>query len=133
MNKRDFKSLIDINSQEFKRIIEQAINYKELDKKHSVPRTYVNRTLAMIFKKNSTRTRVSFETAMYKLGGHAIFLSESSTQLNRGEDISDTARVLSGMVDLIMMYMYREQYWEQNLPIMLNLQKLLKLLVIITL
>ena len=102
MNKRDFKSLIDINTQEFKRIIEQAIEYKELDKKHSIPRTYVNRTLAMIFKKNSTRTRVSFETAMYKLGGHAIFLSESSTQLNRGEDISDTARVLSGMVDLIM-------------------------------
>ena len=103
MNKRDFKSLIDINTQEFKRIIQQAIDYKELDKKHSIPRTYENRTLAMIFKKNSTRTRASFETAMYKLGGHAIFLSESSTQLNRGEDISDTARVLSGMVDLIMM------------------------------
>ena len=103
MNKRDFKSLIDINAQELKRIIQRAIEYKELDKKHSIPRTYVNRTLAMIFKKNSTRTRVSFETAMYKLGGHAIFLSESSTQLNRGEDISDTARVLSGMVDLIMM------------------------------
>ena len=103
MNKRDFKSLIDINSQEFKRIIQKAIEYKELDKKHSVPRAYVNRTLAMIFKKNSTRTRVSFETAMYKLGGHAIFLSENSTQLNRGEDISDTAKVLSGMVDLIMM------------------------------
>ena len=85
MNKRDFKSLIDINTQEFKRIIQQAIEYKELDKKHSVPRKYVNRTLAMIFKKNSTRTRVSFETAMYKLGGHAIFLSESTTQLNRGE------------------------------------------------
>ena len=103
MNKRDFKSLIDINAQEFKRIIQQAIEYKSLDKKHSVPRTYVNRTLAMIFKKNSTRTRVSFETAMYKLGGHAIFLTESSTQLNRGEDISDTAKVLSGMVDIIMM------------------------------
>ena len=103
MNKRDFKSLIDINSQELKRIIQQAIEYKELDRKHSIPTTYANRTLAMIFKKNSTRTRVSFETAMYKLGGHAIFLSESSTQLNRGEDISDTARVLSGMVDLIMM------------------------------
>ena len=103
MNKRDFKSLIDINAQEFKRIIQQAIEYKSLDKKHSVPRTYVNRTLAMVFKKNSTRTRVSFETAMYKLGGHAIFLTESSTQLNRGEDISDTAKVLSGMVDLIMM------------------------------
>ena len=103
MNKRDFKPLIDINAQEFKRIIQQAIDYKELDKKHSVPRIYVNRTLAMIFKKNSTRTRVSFETAMYKLGGHAIFLSESTTQLNRGEDISDTAKVLSGMADLIMM------------------------------
>ena len=103
MNKRDFKSLIDVNTQEFKRIIQQAIEYKELDKKHSIPRTYINRTLAMIFKKNSTRTRVSFETAMYKLGGHAIFLSENSTQLNRGEDISDTAKVLSGMVDLIMM------------------------------
>ena len=103
MDKRDFKSLIDINAQEFKRIIQQAIDYKELDKKHSVPRIYVNRTLAMIFKKNSTRTRVSFETAMYKLGGHAIFLSESTTQLNRGEDISDTAKVLSGMADLIMM------------------------------
>ena len=57
----------------------------------------------MIFKKNSTRTRVSFETAMFKLGGHAIFLTEDSSQLIRGEDISDTARVLSGMVDLIMM------------------------------
>ena len=55
MNKRDFKSLIDINTQEFKRIIQQAIEYKELDKNHSIPRTYENRTLAMIFKKNSTR------------------------------------------------------------------------------
>ena len=49
MNKRDFKSLIDINSQEFKRIIQKAIEYKELDKKRSIPRAYVNRTLAMIF------------------------------------------------------------------------------------
>ena len=103
MNKRDFKSLIDINAQELKRIIKKAIEYKELDKQNSIPRTYVNRTLAMIFKKNSTRTRVSFETAMYKLGGHAIFLSEDTTQLKRGEDIMDTGKVLSGMVDLIMM------------------------------
>ena len=103
MNKRHFKSLIDINSSEFNKIIEKAIQYKELDKQNKIPKTFVNKTLAMIFKKNSTRTRVSFETAMYKLGGHAIFLSEDSSQLKRGEDISDTAKVLSGMVDLIMM------------------------------
>ena len=103
MNKRDFKSLIDINTQEFLRIIHRAIDFKELDKLNKIPRPFLNRTLAMIFKKNSTRTRVSFETAMYKLGGHAIFLSEDSSQLKRGEDISDTAQVLSGMVDLIMM------------------------------
>jgi len=103
MNKRDFKSLIDINTQELLKIIQRAIDFKELDKLNKIPRPFLNRTLAMIFKKNSTRTRVSFETAMYKLGGHAIFLSEDSSQLKRGEDISDTAQVLSGMVDLIMM------------------------------
>ena len=103
MNKRDFKTLIDINTQEFLKIIQRAIDFKELDKLNKIPRPFLNRTLAMIFKKNSTRTRVSFETAMYKLGGHAIFLSEDSSQLKRGEDISDTAQVLSGMVDLIMM------------------------------
>ena len=103
MNKRDFKSLIDINTQELLKIIQRAIDFKELDKLNKIPRPFLNRTLAMIYKKNSTRTRVSFETAMYKLGGHAIFLSEDSSQLKRGEDISDTAQVLSGMVDLIMM------------------------------
>ena len=103
MNSRHFRSLIDINGQEFKRIIKKAIDYKKMDISNCIPSTYTNKTLAMIFKKNSTRTRVAFETAMYKLGGHAIFLSEETTQLKRGEDISDTARVLSGMVDLIMM------------------------------
>ena len=103
MDKRDFKTLIDINTQEFKRIIKKAIEYKSQDDTNTIIRSCTNRTLAMIFKKSSTRTRVSFETAMYKLGGHAIFLSEDSSQLKRGEDISDTARVLSGMVDLIMM------------------------------
>ena len=103
MNSRHFRSLIDINAQEFKRIIKKAIDYKKMDEDNCIQNTHTNKTLAMIFKKNSTRTRVAFETAMYKLGGHAIFLSEDTTQLKRGEDISDTARVLSGMVDLIMM------------------------------
>ena len=103
MNSRHFRSLIDINQQEFKRIIKRATDYKKMDEANCIQNTHTNKTLAMIFKKNSTRTRVAFETAMYKLGGHAIFLSEETTQLKRGEDMSDTARVLSGMVDLIMM------------------------------
>ena len=103
MNNRHFRSLIDINGNEFIDIILKAIEFKKLDIKNEIPKIFSNKTLVMIFKKNSTRTRVSFETAMYKLGGHAIFLSEDSSQLNRGEDIADTAKVLSGMADLIMM------------------------------
>ena len=103
MNNRHFRSLIDINSNEFLNIIEKSIEFKNLDTKNKVPNICTNKILVMIFKKNSTRTRVSFETAMYKLGGHAIFLSDDSSQLNRGEDISDTAKVISGMADLIMM------------------------------
>mgnify|MGYP001321191257 FL=1 len=103
MNNRHFRSLIDINSNEFLKIIEESIEFKNLDAKNKVHNIFKNKILVMIFKKNSTRTRVSFETAMYKLGGHAIFLSDDSSQLNRGEDISDTAKVISGMADLIMM------------------------------
>tara|TARA_Y100000768_G_scaffold50459_1_gene32891 strand:+ start:3182 stop:4093 length:912 start_codon:yes stop_codon:yes gene_type:complete len=103
MNNRHFKSLIDINTNEFLGIIKKAIEFKNLDIQNKIPNIFSNKTLVMIFKKNSTRTRVSFETAMYKLGGHAIFLSDDWSQLNRGEHISDTAKVLSGMADLIMM------------------------------
>ena len=103
MNNRHFRSLIDINSNEFLDIIDKSIEFKNLDAKNEIPNIFPKKVLVMIFKKNSTRTRVSFETAMSKLGGHAIFLSDDSCQLNRGEDISDTAKVLSGMADLIMM------------------------------
>ncbi|ERS84233.1 ornithine carbamoyltransferase, partial [Halomonas sp. PBN3] len=63
---------------------------------------FPNHTMAMIFEKSSTRTRVSFETAMAHFGGHALFLSPRDTQLGRGEPIGDTARVLSEMVDIVM-------------------------------
>jgi ornithine carbamoyltransferase len=61
-----------------------------------------NRVLAMMFAKSSTRTRVSFEAGMAQLGGHAMFLSPRDTQLGRGEPIEDTARVISSMVDVVM-------------------------------
>jgi ornithine carbamoyltransferase len=99
---RHFKSLLDINKKEFLRIIERAIALKK-DSQNNVHHNILhNKTMAMIFKKNSTRTRVAFETAMNKMGGHAIFLSSDTTQLGRGENISDTGKVLSGMVDIIL-------------------------------
>ena len=103
MNKvRHFKSLLDINKNEFIRIIERSIEFKKESQKNIFNNSLQNKTMAMIFKKNSTRTRVAFETAMVTLGGHAIFLSSDTTQITRGEDLADTAKVLSGMVDIIM-------------------------------
>ena len=92
---RHFKSLLDINKKEFIRIIERAIALKQESKNGKINDALKNKTMAMIFKKNSTRTRVAFETAMFSMGGHAIFLSSDTTQIGRGEDLSDTAKVLS--------------------------------------
>ena len=99
---RHFRSLLDINKQEFIRIIKRSIELKKEATAGTVDKSLSGKTMAMIFKKNSTRTRVAFESAMTKMGGHAIFLSSDSTQLSRGEELSDTAKVLSGMVDIIM-------------------------------
>ena len=99
---RHFRSLLDINKQEFIRIIKRSIELKKEVAAGTVNKSLSGKTMAMIFKKNSTRTRVAFETAMTTMGGHAIFLSSDSTQLSRGEELSDTAKVLSGMVDIIM-------------------------------
>ncbi|MEC9205840.1 MAG: ornithine carbamoyltransferase [Pseudomonadota bacterium] len=101
-NIRHFKSLLDINKNEFIRIIERSIELKKETKGNITNNSFQNKTMAMIFKKNSTRTRVAFETAMTAMGGSAIFLSSESTQMNRGESLSDTAKVLSGMIDIIM-------------------------------
>jgi ornithine carbamoyltransferase len=99
---RHFRSLLDINKQEFIRIIKRSIELKKEATAGTVDKSLSGKTMAMIFKKNSTRTRVAFESAMTTMGGHAIFLSSDSTQLSRGEELSDTAKVLSGMVDIIM-------------------------------
>ena len=103
MNKvRHFRSLLDINKKEFIRIIERSIELKKEAAAGVTNNSLSGKTMAMIFKKNSTRTRVAFETAMTTMGGHAIFLASDSTQISRGEELSDTAKVLSGMVDIIM-------------------------------
>ena len=95
---RHFLTLKDLSADEFRALIDQSIALK----KTPYSKSLANKTLAMIFEKSSTRTRVSFETAMAQLGGHAIFLSSKDSQLGRGETIEDSARVLSQMVDVVM-------------------------------
>lgn len=97
---RHFLKLSDLSADELRRLIHRAIELKQADDRVSQP--LKGRTLAMLFAKSSTRTRVSFEAAMAHLGGHALFLSPRDTQLGRGEPIPDTARVLSSMCDAIM-------------------------------
>ena len=101
-NIRHFKTLLDINNNEFIRIITRSIDFKKESQTNTINNSFQNKTMAMIFNKNSTRTRVAFETAMTSMGGHAIFLSSISSQLNRGESLADTAKVLSGIVDIIL-------------------------------
>ena len=84
------------------------------NQKHGLIHNYLQgKTLAMIFEKNSTRTRVSFETGMYQLGGHALFLSGKESQIGRGEPIEDTARVLSRYCDGIMIRTYGQEEVEE--------------------
>jgi ornithine carbamoyltransferase len=98
---KDFLSFDEINTKETEQLITRSIKLKkELKKGHKS--LLKNKTLAMIFQKPSTRTRVSFETGMYQLGGYAINLSPNDMQLARGESVEDTAKTLSKYVDVIM-------------------------------
>lgn len=103
MATRHFLTLLDLSPDELHYLIQRAISIKtHLQAQGPNYTPLPNRTLAMIFEKSSTRTRVSFETAMTHLGGHALFLSPRDTQLGRGEPVGDTARVLAEMVDAVM-------------------------------
>lgn len=97
-----FLSLRDLTADELGRIIERAIELKAMQKSGTLHEPLRNRMLALVFDKSSTRTRVSFETGMTQLGGNSMFLSPRDTQLGRGEPIEDTARVMSRMVDVIV-------------------------------
>jgi len=99
---RHFLTLKDFTQEEIIEINELAISIKKETKENVMKKYMPNKTLGMIFEKSSTRTRVSFETGIYQLGGVGLFLSSNDIQLGRGEPISDTSRVISSMVDMIM-------------------------------
>ena len=100
---KHFINLDDLANDDLQQIIDQAIALKKQYKAGEISNALKNKTLAMIFDKSSTRTRVSFETGMTQLGGHALFLSDKDIQLGRGEPITDSAVVISSMVDCIML------------------------------
>jgi ornithine carbamoyltransferase len=99
---RHFLTLLDLSSDELDHLMARAIELKAMRCAGERFEPLKSKTLAMVFEKSSTRTRVSFEAGMTQLGGHALFLSPRDTQLGRGEPIEDSARVLSRMVDCIM-------------------------------
>jgi len=110
MNKKSHNmnilTLDELNSKDLTHIIDLAIDLKKQQKKDKEKPLLQKKTLAMIFEKPSTRTRVSFETGMFQLGGHALTLSPNDLQLSRGESIEDTAKVLSRYVNVIMARVY---------------------------
>jgi len=100
---KNFINFDDLSLNDLQGIIDQAISLKKLHKSGQINDSLKNKTLAMIFDKSSTRTRVSFEAGMTQLGGQSLFLSEKDIQLGRGEPITDSAIVISSMVDAVML------------------------------
>lgn len=99
---RHFLTLSDLSKDELKALINRAAELKAAHHRGEVSDVLKGRVLAMVFEKSSTRTRVSFEAGMTQMGGSAIFLSSRDTQLGRGEPIADAAKVISSMVDCVM-------------------------------
>lgn len=110
---RHFLTLNDLTKDELRGIITRAQTLKTQHKNGEIYEPLKNKVLGMVFEKSSTRTRVSFETGMIHFGGQAIFLSPRDTQLGRGEPIEDSARVLSSMVDIIMIRTFEHSKIEQ--------------------
>jgi ornithine carbamoyltransferase len=102
MSVRHFLTLMDLARDEARGLVARAIELKAMQSRREIYEPLKNQSLGMIFEKSSTRTRVSFEVAMTQFGGSAVFLSPRDTQLGRGEPVEDSARVLSRMVDAVM-------------------------------
>ena len=101
MKPRHFLTLLDLSADELKKLLTRAMEMKAMLKRGERQTPLTGKTMAMIFEKSSTRTRVSFEAGMAQLGGTSLFLSPRDTHLDRGEPVEDTARVMSRMVDII--------------------------------
>ncbi|MDH5179579.1 MAG: ornithine carbamoyltransferase [Gammaproteobacteria bacterium] len=110
---KHFLTLMDLDKSTLQKILARAIELKKMVHNKTPHEIFKNRVLGMIFDKSSTRTRVSFETAMAQCGGHAVFLSPRDTQLGRGEPVEDSARVLSRMVDAIMIRTFEHEKLER--------------------
>jgi ornithine carbamoyltransferase len=110
---RHFLTLKDFTKDEILEIINIGLEIKKDLKSGIYKKELENKTLAMIFEKSSTRTRVSFETGMFQLGGHALFLSSRDIHLGRGEPVKDTARVISGMCDMVMIRTFEHSKIEE--------------------
>lgn len=113
MSIKHFLTLQDFSPAELKQLMLRAIELKKIQKSGDIFEPLKNKTLAMIFEKSSTRTRISFEIGMSQLGGHALFLSPRDTQLGRGEPIEDTAKVISSMADGIMIRTFGHEVVEK--------------------
>jgi len=109
---KDLLTLDELTDNELSKIIDEGIKLKKQLKKGVHKPILKNKTLGMIFEKPSTRTRISFETGMFQLGGHALNLSSSVLQLSRGESIEDTAKTISRYVDAIMARVYDQKILE---------------------
>ncbi len=99
---RHFLTLLDFSPDELQQLLRRAIEMKREHRAAVDQRAFPGAVMGMIFAKSSTRTRVSFEAGMAQLGGHAMFLSPQDTQLGRGEPVEDSARVISSMVDIVV-------------------------------
>ncbi|MEH6625887.1 MAG: ornithine carbamoyltransferase [Motiliproteus sp.] len=113
MSTKHFLTLRDLSGDEIQQIINRAIELKAMRNRGEIYEPMKNKVLGMIFEKSSTRTRVSFEAGMAQFGGSAIFLSSKDTQLGRGEPIEDSSRVISSMVDIIMIRTFEHQKLER--------------------
>ena len=109
MKKINFISLLDIEKKELGILVDRAIELKDMVKQNIVYTPLQNKTLALVFDKSSTRTRVSFEVGMTHFGGNTLFLSPRDTQLGRGEPIEDTAKVISSMVDCVVIRTHKHE------------------------